>query len=89
MEDFTPIENYETYAINKQGQVLDLRSKKLMKLYPNPNGGNYLQTQLINENGYASKRVHRLVAETFIPNPDNKPEVDHIDRNRHNNNMDT
>lgn len=29
--------------------------------------------------------VHRLVAETFIPNPENKPEIDHIDRNRANN----
>ena len=32
--------------------------------------------------------VHKLVALTFIPNPDNKPEVDHIDQNKLNNSMD-
>ncbi len=35
-----------------------------------------------------SHLIHRLVAETFIPNPDNKPEVNHIDGDRHNNKLD-
>ncbi len=87
MEDFTPIKNYETYAINKKGQILDLRSKKLMKQYPNISAGDYLQVSLINENGYKTFRVHRLVGETFLENTENKSTIDHIDRNRHNNNL--
>lgn len=88
ISDFVPIKNFETYAINKKGEVLDLRSKKLMKLFPNNTGGGYLQLQLINENGYTSQRVHRLVAETFLPLIDGKNQVDHIDRNVLNNNVD-
>lgn len=34
---------------------------------------------------YRNYAIHRAVAECFIPNPDNKPTVDHIDRNRSNN----
>ena len=59
-----------------------------MKQYPNVNAGNYLQVGLNNETGFHSQRVHRLVAETFIKNDNLLLEVDHIDRERHNNNVD-
>lgn len=40
------------------------------------------------KNGKESKRaIHRLVAQEFIPNPDNKPEVNHIDGDKHNNHV--
>ena len=45
--------------------------------------GRYHQVK-INKKCYL---VHRLVAETFLDNPENKPFVDHIDRDRHNNNV--
>lgn len=44
--------------------------------------GNRYATIRVNGKAY---RVHRLVAETFIPNPDNLPQVDHINRNRYDN----
>jgi hypothetical protein len=88
MEEFIPIKNFETYAINKKGEVLDLRSKKLMKQYPNINAGDYLQVSLINETGYVAQRIHRLVAQTFIKNDNLLLEVDHINRNRQDNYVD-
>jgi hypothetical protein len=84
---FVPIKFFETYGINKRGDILDFRSKRLVKQYPNIMAGNYLQCQLINETGHVSKRVHRLVADCFLPLVDGKDQVDHIDRNRHNNSV--
>lgn len=48
----------------------------------------YCRVSLNNKNGKISKRVHRLVAEAFIPNPENKPEVNHIDGDKQNNRAD-
>ena len=45
----------------------------------------YCRVSLNNGNGKISTRVHRLVAEAFIPNPENKPEVNHKDGNKLNN----
>ena len=47
----------------------------------------YKQVSLWKENKGTSYYVHRLVAEAFIPNPESKPEVNHIDGNRQNNHI--
>lgn len=49
--------------------------------------GWYLSIALIHNRNRFTKRIHRLVAEAFIPNPENKNEVNHIDCNKQNNNV--
>jgi hypothetical protein len=46
-----------------------------------------LRVDLYNKNGRKHCKIHRLVAEAFIPNPDGKPQINHIDGNNQNNSI--
>ena len=77
------IRGYEgLYAITMTGRVWGYKRKKFLK--PRVNKG-YLSVILYKNGKGKNFRVHRLVAETYIPNPDNKPHVGHIDDNPRNN----
>lgn len=60
---------------------------KGQEIKPRDNIANYLVVDLCKEGNKRIHRVHRLVANAFIPNPLNKPEVNHKDGDRHNNNV--
>ena len=97
-EIWKDIEGYEGYyQVSNLGRVrsLDryvqhrygssaLRKGKIIKTQMN----NYPIVCLHKNSMYRTRYIHRLVAETFIPNPDNLPEVDHIDCDRTNNRVD-
>lgn len=71
------IKEFDDYLISTSGKVFSLKTNKIVKNILNQHTG-YLAIGL-HENGTAkTKAIHRLVAETFIPNLDNKPCVDHI-----------
>lgn len=61
----------------------NLRDGRILKTNPDSKGYHRLR-MTINRKKYAFK-VHRLVAMAFIPNPENKPQVNHIDGNKDNN----
>lgn len=87
----TKINNYSNYGVDEYGNVYSLPRQykpRLQKLKPRPNNKGYLQVQIYNEFGVYKALIHKLVAETFIPNPENKPEVNHKDGNKCNNNVD-
>lgn len=74
------------YHISKTGDVFSTSSKKFLKQRIGRDG-RYLVVDLSDGNKRWYKRVHRLVAETFIPNPNNLPEVNHKDGDKLNNSV--
>ena len=73
------------YAATEEGQIWSYRTQRFLKTADNGHG--YLYVSLTKDGIKKCYRVNRLIAETFIPNPENLPVVDHKDRNRKNNNM--
>lgn len=71
------------YQVTDDGQVYSIRSKKYLKARKDKDG--YLLVNLYKDKKQYTRKVHRLVAEAFLDNPDNKKEVNHIDCQRDNN----
>ena len=77
-EIWNNIEGYEgLYQISNQGRVKSLKQGKERILKPANNGKGYLQVQLYKNGEKKMCLIHRLVALTFIPNPQNLPQVNH------------
>lgn len=77
-----PINGFEGYSIKEDGQVLSARKGRFLTPHLNENG--YLYVTLRRANKNSTRAVHRLVAEAYISNPDNKPFVNHLDADRTN-----
>lgn len=86
-EIFKDIKNYEDlYEVSDTGLVRNKVSGKILK--PGKDRKGYLRVRLYKDGEWKMYRIHRLVAEAFIPNPLNLPQVNHIDENKSNNNVD-
>lgn len=78
--------SYSCYTFDKQGRFYDIKRNKW--LVPHLNDDGYPCITLRNDEGKRKTfKVHRLLAELFIPNPDNKPEVNHKDGDKCNNEL--
>jgi len=79
------IPGYEGYyEISEYGDIKNVKTGKIRKTRINKKHG-YIDIDLYKEGICQWKRVHRLVAETFIDNPNNLPIVMHLDNNKTNN----
>lgn len=83
-EEIRDVKGYEgIYAVTSHGRVWSYRGKKFLK--PGINSEGYYSVIFCVNNKKAGFKVHRLVAEAFLANPDNLPVVNHIDEERLNN----
>jgi len=80
------IKGYENkYKIDKKGNVFSIKRNMYMKSQPDKDG--YLRIGLRKNKKQKLCGVHRLVGLTFLDNPNNYEIIDHIDRNKQNNNL--
>ena len=90
-EIWKDIKDYEMlYQISNLGNVKSLHcnKEKIMKLTIRSKNYPYYFVGLLKNGKRKYFAVHRLVAQAFIPNPNNLPEVNHKDKNTFNNNVD-
>ena len=77
-EEWKSIAGYEgLYEVSSLGRVRSLKFGKTKVLKPLDNGCGYLYVNLYKNREVKKFKVHRLVAQTFIPNPLGKPQVNH------------
>lgn len=81
MPEWVKINGFD-YSVNRQGQVRNDKTNRILKQTTSTSG--YLFVQLA-DGKIHMKYVHRLVGEAFVPNPNNLPQIDHIDGNKKNN----
>ena len=88
-EQWKEIDDYNGYSVSNTGKVKSFRRKnnkeKGLILKQETTYKGYKQVCLYKDGKKHQKLVHRLVAEAFIPNPDNKPEINHKDTDKTNN----
>ena len=86
-EEWRQIEGFP-YSVSSLGRVMRTQpgpSTRVGYILKPQTQGRYLRVVLSRDDKNHKCSVHRLVAEAFIPNPENKPCVDHINGNRYDN----
>ena len=84
MEEYRPIKDYPNYEVSNHGNVRNIKSRNIFTPVINRYG--YKCFVLRKDGTQKTFKIHRIVAETFLENPNNESFVDHLDGNKQNNN---
>jgi len=82
LEKWMPVHNFSNYKISSFGVTINVKTGKVIK--PIKSNG-YLLIKFYRDGKRSTRHLHRVLAIHFIPNPDNKPFINHKDGNRSNN----
>ena len=74
---------HKGYFVTEDGRIFSSYTNRELKSHIDRKGYKRITLRVVNRSIF----IHRLVAETYIPNPNNKPEINHKDRNPLNNNL--
>ena len=84
-EEYKSIVDFENYEVSNFGNVRNIKTGRILK--PSIDSHGYYKVSLCKDKKQTTKKIHQLVANAFIENPENKSCVDHIDGNNLNNNV--
>tara|TARA_R100001463_G_scaffold127559_2_gene185705 strand:- start:2823 stop:3326 length:504 start_codon:yes stop_codon:yes gene_type:complete len=82
---FKEIEEAPSYKVNPLGLIYSSKCKRLLTPYISDEG--YMRITLYNNNKKLTRGIHRILGKAFIPNPNNYKMIDHIDKDRKNNDL--
>ncbi len=83
METWNKVKGFDGYSVSNKGNVRNDKSGRILKARISTSG--YMCLILPKDKKHYIKYIHRLVGEACIDNPDNLPQIDHIDGNKLNN----
>ena len=84
VEQWIKIAGFDKYSVSDQGNVRNDKTKRILKL---DDRKGYFQVNLRNDKKTSKRKIHRLVAGAFLPNPEKKKYVDHINNDTKNNKL--
>ena len=85
VETFVKVDGFENYEVSNLGKVRNIKSGIMLKPWITKDG--YLRHCLYKHNKRKNLLLHRIIATAFIDNPGKKPQVNHIDENKLNNDL--